>query len=189
MAIIGYARVSTNDQNTALQQDALRKHGCERIFEDHLSGASNSRPGLIGLLEFIRPGDIVCVWRLDRLGRSLPELIQIVTQLECQQVSFCSLTEKIDTSTPGGQLIFHIFGALAQFEREIIRERVNAGLTAARKRGKIGGRPRALDNDRHAAFSTLVNQGLSQKEICASLNISRATYYRYQSGVKKADDV
>ena len=124
------------------------------------------------------------MWRLDRLGRSLPELIQIVTQLECQQVSFCSLTERIDTSTRGGQLIFHIFGALVQFEREIIRERVNAGLTAARKRGRIGGRPRTLGHERCVAFGALVNQGHSQKEICNSLKISRATYYRYRSEVK-----
>ena len=181
MAIIGYARVSTSDQSTDLQRDALNKFGCQRIFEDQISGAARSRPGLVALLDFARPGDTFCVWRLDRLGRSLPDLIDIVTNLEDRDISFCSLTEKIDTSTPSGQLIFHIFGALSQFERQLIRERVNAGLASAKARGRVGGRPRVLQGEKQSAFIALKEQGLSRIEICSSLNISKATYYRFLS--------
>lgn len=135
MALIGYARVSTAEQDTALQADALRKAGCERIFEDTASGAATERPGLTDALAWLREGDVLVVWRLDRLGRSLPHLIETVGALEARGVGFRSLTEAIDTTTSGGRLIFHVFGALGQFERDLIRERTKAGLTASRPQG------------------------------------------------------
>jgi DNA invertase Pin-like site-specific DNA recombinase len=131
MALIGYARVSTAEQDTALQTDALRKAGCERVFEDTASGAKADRPGLADALAYLRDGDVLAVWRLDRLGRSMPHLIETIGALEARGVGFRSLTEAIDTTTPGGRLIFHVFGALGQFERDLIRERTKAGLTAA----------------------------------------------------------
>ena len=140
MALIGYARVSTAEQDTALQTDALRNAGCERVFEDTASGAKADRPGLADALAYLRDGDVLVVWRLDRLGRSLPHLIETVGKLEARGVGFRSLTENIDTTTPGGRLIFHVFGALGQFERDLIRERTKAGLTAAAARGRKGGR-------------------------------------------------
>ncbi len=138
---LGYARVSTLQQDEALQRDALQAAGCDRIFVDKASGKLESRPALDALLDQARPGDTVVVWRLDRLGRSLRHLIETVGQLEHQGVAFVSLTENIDTSTPGGKLVFHLFGALAEFERDLIRERTEAGLAAARARGRVGGRP------------------------------------------------
>jgi DNA invertase Pin-like site-specific DNA recombinase len=138
MALIGYARVSTAEQDTALQTDALRKAGCERVFEDTASGAKADRPGLADALAYLRDGDVLAVWRLDRLGRSLPHLIETIGALEARGVGFRSLTEAIDTTTPGGRLIFHVFGALGQFERDLIRERTKAGLTAAAARGRKG---------------------------------------------------
>jgi DNA invertase Pin-like site-specific DNA recombinase len=140
MAAIGYARVSTTDQDLTLQLDALSKAGCARVFEDKASGAKADRLGLKATLSFVRNGDILTVWKLDRLGRSLPHLIETVNGLEARGVSFRSLTEAIDTTTPGGRLIFHIFGALGQFERDLIRERTRAGLDAAMARGRRGGR-------------------------------------------------
>ena len=134
--LIGYARVSTHDQTLALQQDALTKAGCNKIFTDKASGAKTERKGLDEALNYVRKGDTLVVWRLDRLGRSLPHLITTMTALEERGIGFKSLTENIDTTTSGGKLIFHIFGALAEFERNLIRERTQAGLTAARARGK-----------------------------------------------------
>jgi DNA invertase Pin-like site-specific DNA recombinase len=142
--LIGYARVSTDDQNLDLQRDALKQAGCEQIFTDHISGTKAERPGLTDALSHLRDGDTLVVWRLDRLGRTLPHLIETVNGLQNRGIGFKSLTESIDTTTSGGKLIFHIFGALAEFEREIIRERTNAGLSAARARGRKGGRPKAL---------------------------------------------
>jgi DNA invertase Pin-like site-specific DNA recombinase len=142
--LIGYARISTADQTLALQQDALEKAGCERIFTDTASGAKSERVGLAEAITYARQGDILVVWRLDRLGRSLKHLIETITDLNERGIGFKSITEAIDTTTSGGKLIFHIFGALAEFERDIIRERTQAGLTAARARGRKGGRPRAL---------------------------------------------
>ncbi len=138
---LGYARVSTLQQDEALQRDALQAAGCDRIFVDKASGKLESRPALDALLDQARPGDAVVVWRLDRLGRSLRHLIETVSELQRRGVAFLSLTEKIDTSTPGGKLVFHLFGALAEFERDLIRERTAAGLAAARARGRVGGRP------------------------------------------------
>jgi DNA invertase Pin-like site-specific DNA recombinase len=142
--LIGYARVSTHEQTLNLQQDALQTAGCSKIFTDTASGAQAERKGLNEALGYVRKGDSLVVWRLDRLGRSLPHLITTMTSLEERGVGFKSLTENIDTTTSGGKLIFHIFGALTEFERNLIRERTQAGLNAARARGETGGRPKAL---------------------------------------------
>src|SRR6266542_4872487 len=141
---VGYARVSTLEQNLDLQKDALTKAGCERIFTDRISGAKSERPGLTDALSFVRKGDVLVVWKLDRLGRSLQQLIETVTGLATRGIEFRSLTEQIDTTTPGGKLIFHIFGSLAEFERDLIRQRTMAGLAAARARGRAGGRPTTM---------------------------------------------
>src|SRR4028119_1115511 len=143
---IGYARVSTVEQNLHLQTDALERAGCEKIFTDRVSGAIDSRKGLIDAIEFCRSGDSLFVWKLDRLGRSLRHLIDTVNELQAKGVEFVSLQESVDTTTSGGKLIFHVFGALAEFEREMIRERTKAGLRAARARGRMNGRPKKLSN-------------------------------------------
>lgn len=140
--LIGYARVSTQDQTLDLQTDALKRAGCEKIFTDMASGAKSERPGLQEAMNHLRAGDMLVVWRLDRLGRSLKHLIATVTNLSDHGIGFKSLQENMDTTTSGGKLVFHIFGALAEFEREVIKERTNAGLRAARARGRFGGRPR-----------------------------------------------
>ena len=178
--LIGYARVSTHDQNLDLQKDALEKAECERIYVEQVSGSSPSRPELERAFETLRSGDTLIVWRLDRLGRSLKHLIEFVTQLEEKQIGFRSLTESMDTTTPGGKLIFHIFGALAEFERNLIRERTKAGLAAARARGRIGGRPPALDVQKREVVVKLYNEGKhSVKEICQIMDISKPTLYNY----------
>lgn len=178
--LIGYARVSTMDQTLALQQDAMEKAGCERIFTDTASGAKAERVGLAEAIGYAREGDILVVWRLDRLGRSLKHLIETISALAERKIGFKSITENIDTTTSGGKLIFHIFGSLAEFERDIIRERTQAGLTAARARGRKGGRPRALTPKKAEQARTLYNdKNRSITEICRTLNISRATLYRY----------
>src|SRR3954449_3986263 len=141
--LIGYARVSTQDQTLDLQLDALKKTGCEKFYTDTASGAKAERKGLDEALDYAREGDILIVWRLDRLGRSLQHLIETISFLNNRKVGFRSLTENIDTTTSGGKLVFHIFGALAEFERDIIKDRTNAGLSAARARGRLGGRPKA----------------------------------------------
>ena len=140
MPNVGYARVSTSEQDLALQKDALKKIGCERIFTDHASGAKTDRPGLNEALSYVRDGDVLVVWKFDRLGRSLPHLIETVTDLNARRIGLRSLTENIDTTTPGGRLIFHVFGALAAFERDLVKERTMAGLVAAAARGRQGGR-------------------------------------------------
>src|ERR687896_150853 len=178
--LIGYARVSTHDQTLNLQQDALTKAGCTKIFTDTASGAKTERIGLDEALNYVRKGDTLVVWRLDRLGRSLPHLIATMTALEERGIGFKSLTENIDTTTSGGKLIFHIFGALAEFERNLIRERTNAGLQAARARGRKGGRPKSLTGKKTAMAQALYNdKENSIDEICKTLNISRTTLYRY----------
>ncbi len=143
--LIGYARVSTHDQILDLQQDALYAAGCEKIFVDELSGAKAARPGLEQAMDSLREGDVLVVWRLDRLGRSLRNLLELVEQLKERKVGFRSIQESMDTSTSGGNLIFQVFGALAEFERNLIQDRTNAGLAAARARGRSGGRPKKLD--------------------------------------------
>src|ERR671933_2066219 len=178
--LIGYARVSTQDQTLNLQKDALQKAGCSKIFTDTASGALAERVGLQEAMQYVRPGDTLVVWRLDRLGRSLTHLITTITALQERQIGFKSITENIDTTTSGGKLIFHIFGALAEFERDIIRERTQAGLRAARARGKTGGRPKVLKDKKVAIAQALYNdKNHSIAEICKTLNISRATLYRY----------
>jgi DNA invertase Pin-like site-specific DNA recombinase len=178
--LIGYARVSTHDQTLALQQDALHKAGCDRIFTDTASGIKTERIGLDEALNYVRKGDTLVVWRLDRLGRSLPHLISTMTALEERGIGFKSLTENIDTTTSGGKLIFHIFGALAEFERNLILERTQAGLTAARARGKTGGRPHALTARQISiAQSLYADKKTSIPEICRTLKISKSTFYRY----------
>jgi DNA invertase Pin-like site-specific DNA recombinase len=175
MAAIGYARVSTTDQDLALQLDALAKVGCARIFEDTASGAKAERPGLAAALSFAREGDILTVWKLDRLGRSLPHLIETVNALEARGVSFRSLTEAIDTTTPGGRLVFHIFGALGQFERDLIRERTRAGLEAAAARGRQGGRK--LTDEKLPRAHTLRAQGLTVREVAARIKVGKTALY------------
>ncbi|SRR5579883_1421502 len=178
--LIGYARVSTEDQTLALQKDALENIGCTKIFTDIRSGATTERPGLTEALSYLREGDSLVVWKLDRLGRSLQHLIETITDLNNRKIGFQSITEHIDTTTSGGKLIFHIFGALAEFERDIIRERTKAGLAAARARGRKGGRPKALDSKKASIAQALYNDKKNAiTDICKTLNISRATFYRY----------
>jgi DNA invertase Pin-like site-specific DNA recombinase len=181
--LIGYARVSTDDQNLHLQKDALNTTGCDKIFEDCLSGSKSKRPGLDAALEMLRAGDTLIIWRLDRLGRSLKDPIQLTETLKERGVGLKSLQEAIR-----GQLIFHLFAALAEFERNLIRERTNAGLAAARARGRMGGRPKALDvNKRKLAVelyhknehSTAVFRRASFDEICQMMGISKPTLYKY----------
>ncbi|CCM62437.1 MAG: recombinase family protein [Candidatus Microthrix parvicella] len=178
--LLGYARVSTAGQDTTGQIDALNAAGCARIFVEHASGAKTERVELGKLLDQALPGDVVCVVRLDRLGRSLPHLIDTVTTLDTRGIGFRSLSENIDTTTAGGRLVFHIFGALAEFERELIRERTNAGLTAARARGRVGGRPTVMTPEKVKAAQTMYNTGDSTIAAIASvLGVSRATIYRH----------
>jgi DNA invertase Pin-like site-specific DNA recombinase len=178
--LIGYARVSTQDQTLNLQKDALEKIGCTKIFTDTASGAKAERNGLEEALEYVREGDTLVVWRLDRLGRSLKHLIETITKLNNRKIGFKSITENIDTTTSSGKLVFHIFGALAEFERDIIRERTQAGLQAARARGRKGGRPKSLTEKKTAMAQALYNDKHNTvDEICKTLNISRATLYRY----------
>jgi DNA invertase Pin-like site-specific DNA recombinase len=178
--LIGYARISTHDQTLALQQDALEKVGCEKIFTDRVSGTKAQRIGLTEALSHLREGDTLVVWRLDRLGRSLRHLINTITELNARGVGFKSLTENIDTTTSGGKLVFHIFGALAEFEREIIRERTQAGLASARSRGKVGGRPKALSARQVQILRNMAaDPSLPVSDICKTLGIGRTTFYRY----------
>jgi DNA invertase Pin-like site-specific DNA recombinase len=178
--LIGYARVFTQDQTLNLQKDALKKIGCKKIFTDTASGAKQERKGLEEVQNFLREGDTLVVWRLDRLGRSLKHLIETITELNNRKIGFKSIQENIDTTTSGGKLVFHIFGALAEFERDIIRERTQTGLQAARARGRKGGRPKALTPKKAQMVHDLYrNKENSIDEICKTLNISRATLYRY----------
>jgi DNA invertase Pin-like site-specific DNA recombinase len=176
--LIGYARVSTHEQTLNLQKDALEKAGYTKIYTDTASGAKTERIGLEEALSYVRKGDTLVVWRLDRLGRSLPNLIATMTDLEERGIGFKSLTENIDTTTSGGKLIFHIFGALAEFERNLIRERTQAGLTAARARGRRGGRPNALTGKQLAIARDLYEKRHPIAEICRTLKMSKATLYR-----------
>jgi DNA invertase Pin-like site-specific DNA recombinase len=188
MALIGYARVSTIEQHLHLQQDALEKAGCLKIYTDTISGAKSVRKGLSEALDFIRAGDTLVVWRLDRLGRSLKDLIERITDLHNRNIGFKSLTENIDTTTSGGKLIFHIFGALAEFERDIITERTNAGLTAARACGRQGGRPRSsLSEERKLQMARQMyeKKTIPVKDICKALGIPRSTFYKYMRDYTK----
>jgi DNA invertase Pin-like site-specific DNA recombinase len=177
---IGYARVSASEQNLDLQRDALQRAGCERIIEDTISGKMESRSGLDRARETLREGDVLVVWRLDRLGRSLRHLIELMAEFENQKIGFQSLQESIDTTTPGGKLVFHIFAALAEFERNLIRERTKAGLESARARGRKGGRPKKLGAEQRAVVIDLYSQKKhGVEEICRLLGISKPTLYSY----------
>lgn len=177
MTRVGYARVSTSDQDPALQLDALTSAGCGRIFEDQASGARTGRPGLAEALGYLRSGDVLVVWKLDRLGRSLSHLIETVSALEKKGVGFLSLTEAIDTTTPGGRLIFHMFGALGEFERDLIRERSRAGLVAAAARGRKGGRKPVISPDLLARARALMSKGLTVREAAIRLKIGKTALY------------
>lgn len=178
--LVGYARVSTQDQNLELQHDALKEAGCERTFEDKRSGARAERPGLMEAISFMRPGDTLVVWKLSRLGRSLKQLIETVQLLQEKGIELKSLNESIDTGTATGKLLFHIIAAFAQFERDNMIENTKAGLEAARARGKKGGRRRVMDDKKRAqALSLRSDPHRPVSEICKALGISRATYYRY----------
>lgn len=178
--LIGYARISTNDQNLDLQTDALTQAGCDKIFKDVASGSKIDRNGLDEALNSLREGDTLVVWKLDRLGRSIKHLIEVITQLHQRNIAFKSLQENINTKSPGGKLIFHIFCALAEFERDIIRERTFAGLASARSRGKFGGRPRSLDRKKfELARKFMSDNSHSVEDVCKILGVSRTTLYRY----------
>lgn len=180
MAIFGYSRISTSDQTADLQIDALKMMGCERIFSDTMSGATTQRPGLDSCLDHLRPGDTLCVWKIDRIGRSLPHLLEILNAFHHQEIEFVSLTEGIDTRTPAGRMVFSIMGALAEYERAIIRERVRSGLEAARRRGRVGGRRKVVTSSKSEAILAMKNQGLPVDEICSALGISKSSYFRHQ---------
>ena len=177
---IGYARVSTVDQNIELQTDALKEAGCKKIFSDRgVSGAKAERPGLDKALEHIRRKDTLVIWKLDRLGRSLSDLLSIVEYLKERGAHFLSIQDGFDTSTSSGKMVFSVIGAMAEYERNLIRERTMAGLKAARARGRMGGRPKALDKSQVKVAITLANEGeLTINEICAQVGCSRSTYYR-----------
>lgn len=177
---IGYARVSTPDQHLHMQEDALKSDGCEQIFRDIASGAKTARPGLEEVLAYAREGDVIVVWKLDRLGRSVQHLIQTIKSLSDRGIGFKSLQENIDTTTSGGKLIFHIFSALAEFERDLIQERTKAGLKAARARGRLGGRPPLLKPDQvKKMLGYYDEQKITVDEICKIFNISRPSFYNY----------
>lgn len=185
----GYARVSTTDQNLTLQLNALQKAGCERVFQEHISGAKADRPELAKMLEMLRDGDEVVVWKLDRLGRSLQHLIDLVAQFDKRGVALASLNDHIDTGTPAGKLVFRIFASLAEFEREVIRERTMAGLAAAKAQGRTGGKPKGLSEEakkQARVAESLHKEKYPIKEIARQLSLSRTTVYKYldHRGVK-----
>lgn len=177
--LVGYARVSTADQNTALQREALQAAGVAQVFEDVASGAKADRPGLTTALAYLRAGDTLTVWKLDRLGRSLPHLVQTVAELSTRGVGFRSLTEAIDTTTPNGRLVFHLFAALADFERDLIRERTRAGLAVAQARGRHGGRRPVVTADKLVRARALIDtQGLTVREAAARVKVGKTALYR-----------
>lgn len=180
MSIIGYARVSTTDQTPDLQIDALKSAGAHRIFIETASGAKSDRPQLAAALDYLRPGDALVVWKLDRLARSIRQLIDTIDALDGAGCGFRSLTEAIDTTSPTGKLVFHIFGALTEFERSIIRERTIAGLAAAKARGRRGGRPRVMSENMILAAKAMIRDGsMTIKEIADQLGVSDGTLYKY----------
>jgi DNA invertase Pin-like site-specific DNA recombinase len=177
---VGYARASIQDQQLDAQEDALQQAGCERIYTDKVSGTRADRPGLAQALDILRKGDSLVVWKLDRLGRSLSHLVQLVNDLKRQEIGFKSLQENIDTTSGVGKLVFHLFASLAEFERDLICERTQAGLAAARARGKKGGRPRVMDAKKVTLAQALcLDKQNSVKDICTTLGIGKTTFYRY----------
>ena len=187
---IGYARVSTGLQNLNLQEDRLNQYGCEKIFSDHISGSKSKRPGLDKAIEFARSGDTIVVWRLDRLGRNMEDLITLVNELNNRGVSFHSLEENItmDKSSSTGQLLFHLFAAFAEFERNLILERSSAGRIAARARGRYGGRPEKLNKQDLTLLKTLYDNGTPIKTIAEQWKVSRTTIYRYLNKLERQEN-
>ncbi len=186
--LIGYARVSTSDQNLDLQIEELRKVGCDpdKIFTDVASGSKSERPGLTQALQYVRADDVLVVWKLDRLGRSLDHLIETIKELQKREIGFRSLTQQLDTTTAGGMLIFHVFAAVAEFEKELIRERTRAGLESARSRGRLGGRPKVLDKMKEEMIGSLYDaKKLSIADICTAAGVSKATLYRFLESRRK----
>ncbi len=177
---VGYVRVSTREQNPEMQEDALKAAGCGRVFSERISTRKEKRPELEAAMDYCREGDVLVVWRLDRLGRSIRELIELVGKLQERGVGFRSLQENIDTTTAGGKLVFHIFASLAEFERDLIRERTMAGLEAARARGRSGGRPKALDEKKLQLASRLMrSREMTIPEVCQAVGVGKTTLYRY----------
>lgn len=176
--LIGYVRVSTNDQNTALQRNALDCAGCEQIFEDKISGKTSERPGLKRVIKTLREGDTLVVWKLDRLGRSMRHLVVLVEELRERGINFRSLTDSIDTSTPMGRFFFHVMGALAEMERELIVERTRAGLAAARAEGRIGGRRPKFSEDEWAQMGRLIEGGMERKRVAIIYDVGISTLYK-----------
>src|SRR5438552_13612278 len=176
---IGYARVSTRDQNLEMQLDALNKAGCRRIFTDKLSGAQVERPGLKEALSHLREADTLVVWKLDRLGRSVKGLVDLVNELEVQKVHFQSITDGVDTKTPAGRFFFHVMASLAQMERELLAERTRAGLAAARRRGRIGRRKRRMTPGKVESARKLLRSGMAPREVAENLGVSIPTLYRW----------
>jgi DNA invertase Pin-like site-specific DNA recombinase len=189
--LVGYMRVSSESdrQTTDLQRDALLAAGVDsrHLFEDHDSGAKDDRPGLSQVMEFVHAGDVLIVWKLDRLGRSLAHLLSIVTSLKDKQVAFRSLTEGMDTTTPSGELLFHVFGALAQYERALTQERVMAGLEAARRRGRSGGRPLAITGEKLDAIMDAIRSGMSKAAVCRNFGVKRTTLIETLNRVNLSD--
>ncbi len=183
--LIGYARVSTQEQSLDPQTDNLKTEGCKKIFTDIASGAKKDRLGLDEAIKYCREGDTLVVWKLDRMGRSMSHLINTVKELESSGIGFKSLTENIDTTTPGGRLVFHLFGALAEFERDLIRERVQSGLRSARARGRKGGRPPISEETKAMAQALMADKSLSIKQICARLGIAKSTLYKHVKPLPK----
>jgi DNA invertase Pin-like site-specific DNA recombinase len=177
--LIGYARVSTQDQNMTLQRDALEKSGCSKIFEDRISGSRSERPGLATAMAMLREGDTLVVWKLDRLGRSVRHLVEIVGALQTQGIQFKSLTDAIDTGTPSGRFFFHVMASLAQMERELIVERTRAGLEVARAKGIKGGRKRLMTPKKVEAAQKLLSSGTAPREVAQTLGVSIPTLYRW----------
>lgn len=185
--LIGYARVSTLDQNFDLQSDALNGAGCAEIFSDVASGARDKRPGLDQALARLQSGDTLIVWKLDRLGRSMKHLVETVNDLAARGVDFQSVQEKIDTTTSAGRFFFHVFAAIAEFERGMISERTVAGLTAARARGRSGGAKPKLDAEQINIMRRLARDNIAVNSICSIFNISRRTYFRYMAEIRDTD--
>lgn len=177
--LVGYARVSTQDQHLELQLSELRKIGCEKLYQDQLSGTKNNRPGLRLALEVLRQGDMLVVWKLDRLGRTVTGLIDLINQLQKKDIHFKSITDNVDTSTPSGRFFFHVMASLAQMEQELVAERTKAGLAAAKAQGRIGGRKRKMTKSKMVSAKKLLIDGIPPKDIARDLGISIPTLYRW----------
>lgn len=186
--LIGYARVSTDDQNLDLQLDALKAAGCYQVCTDKLSGAVTNRPGLAEAFKYLRPGDTLVIWKLDRLGRTVKGLVDLVGELQAKDIQFRSITDGIDTSTPAGRFFFHVMAAMAEMEKDLIRERTQAGLAAAKARGRTGGRKKVMDESRIASARKLIDAGTPVAEVAKHLGVGRATLYRTLGPSSRSED-